>query len=330
LRSGPPDWPKCFGRWIPPFSIDQLPEGIDPSTFNVTLAWIEYFNRLVGVTVGFLIVITAILAIRHYRKVPTVLYPSLASAVLVAFQGWFGSVVVSSELEPFIVTVHMLLALIIVSLLIYATLRSYSADTEAAPPNKFPTKLRSQVGLIWLLTIIQVIIGSQVREALETVAARYPRWTGDQWFGEVGVINDLHFILGIAVAALTVYVGLIVLRIGRPAPSAIKLTVWSLIGLVVLQAGSGIVLQVSSLPPLTDLFHLWMAGLSIGLQLVLYTLMGRSAGESLYWHGSYARVIRNVAVAMILLGVMAYFVIERAEQSRACLPHDSRTARLLA
>ena len=41
---GCPDWPKCFDRWIPPTNIDQLPEHIDPSKFNIVLAWIEYSN----------------------------------------------------------------------------------------------------------------------------------------------------------------------------------------------------------------------------------------------------------------------------------------------
>ena len=43
---GCPDWPKCFGRWIPPTSIDQITSNIDPTAFNIVLAWIEYGNRL--------------------------------------------------------------------------------------------------------------------------------------------------------------------------------------------------------------------------------------------------------------------------------------------
>ena len=38
---GCPDWPKCFGRWIPPTSIEQIPAHIDPTAFNIVLAWIE-------------------------------------------------------------------------------------------------------------------------------------------------------------------------------------------------------------------------------------------------------------------------------------------------
>ena len=65
---GCPDWPKCFGRWIPPLSYNQIPVGFDVSNFNLTLAWIEYINRLAGMITGLLILITALLAIKNFRR----------------------------------------------------------------------------------------------------------------------------------------------------------------------------------------------------------------------------------------------------------------------
>ena len=50
---GCPDWPRCFGSWIPPAAAANLPPEFDPSQFNPTLMWTEYLNRLLGVTVGF-------------------------------------------------------------------------------------------------------------------------------------------------------------------------------------------------------------------------------------------------------------------------------------
>ena len=65
---GCPDWPKCFDRWIPPTNIDQLPEHIDPSKFNIVLAWIEYSNRLFGALVGLTITLTMLLMFKYYSN----------------------------------------------------------------------------------------------------------------------------------------------------------------------------------------------------------------------------------------------------------------------
>src|SRR5580704_1968920 len=64
---GCPDWPRCFGSWIPPTSTAGLPPQFDPALFNPTLMWTEYLNRLFGVTVGFLILATTVSAWRHHR-----------------------------------------------------------------------------------------------------------------------------------------------------------------------------------------------------------------------------------------------------------------------
>ncbi|MEQ8407904.1 MAG: COX15/CtaA family protein, partial [Gammaproteobacteria bacterium] len=60
---GCPDWPTCFGQWIPPTSEAQLPDnyqeiyaelGYGDTRFNVVKTWTEFANRLVGVTIGLL------------------------------------------------------------------------------------------------------------------------------------------------------------------------------------------------------------------------------------------------------------------------------------
>ena len=53
---GCPDWPRCFGLWIPPVNYSQLPPNFDPSQFNLIKTWTEYINRLIGVTIGLLII----------------------------------------------------------------------------------------------------------------------------------------------------------------------------------------------------------------------------------------------------------------------------------
>ena len=61
---GCPDWPTCFGQWIPPTSETQLPSdyqeiyadlGYADTRFNVVKTWTENLNRLIGVIIGLLI-----------------------------------------------------------------------------------------------------------------------------------------------------------------------------------------------------------------------------------------------------------------------------------
>ena len=97
---GCPDWPRCFGSWIPPASAAALPPQFDPAQFNPTLMWTEYMNRLLGVTVGFLILATAISAWRHHRHRPRILWTTIAAFLLVGYEGWLGGRVVAHELAP--------------------------------------------------------------------------------------------------------------------------------------------------------------------------------------------------------------------------------------
>jgi cytochrome c oxidase assembly protein subunit 15 len=122
---GCPDWPRCFGRWIPPTNVDQIPSHIDPTSFNIVLAWIEYGNRSLGVIVGFSIIILNVIAIYYFRKELKLLVSAILSLILVGVNGGLGALVVSSVLDPFLVSLHMILALILVSVLSYACIESY-------------------------------------------------------------------------------------------------------------------------------------------------------------------------------------------------------------
>ena len=61
---GCPDWPKCFGSWVPPTDASQLPSNYQQIfgaklkgevEFNVFKTWTEYLNRLFGAFTGLVI-----------------------------------------------------------------------------------------------------------------------------------------------------------------------------------------------------------------------------------------------------------------------------------
>ena len=130
---GCPDWPRCFGSWIPPASAAELPPQFDRSLFNPTLMWTEYLNRLLGVTVGFLILATVVSGWRHHRREPRIFWTTVVALLLTGFQGWLGGRVVANELAPWIVTIHMIVALVIVQLLLYAVVRAWQRQFPVEP-----------------------------------------------------------------------------------------------------------------------------------------------------------------------------------------------------
>lgn len=276
---GCPDWPKCFGRWIPPVSASQLPAGMDPATFNFTLAWIEYFNRFVGVVIGILILITAIMAIKYYRHVKRILYPSIIAALLVAYQGWQGSQVVSSKLEPLVVSVHTVLALIIVSLLIYVTQQAYYMERrDEGEGAKLPKKVSVEVGILWIVTIIQVLLGTRLRGAVEILQRKYPLSPDSDVIGMIGGENYVHVVLGVVIIGFAFHVAHVVLKYSDKISTLARQSVYGIIILMIAQLILGFLLFVIGMPALIQVFHLWVAALFVGLLLVLYSASKRMTG----------------------------------------------------
>ncbi|MFQ5498913.1 MAG: heme A synthase [Candidatus Zixiibacteriota bacterium] len=274
---GCPDWPRCFGRWIPPTDVSQLPAGMDPSLFNFTLAWIEYSNRLAGMTCGLLIAATAIMAIRRFRKQKQILIPSIAAALLVAFQGWQGSVVVASNLEPIVITVHMLLALIIGCLLIYVVQQTYYLQHETDRKASYPAQLRYWITGLWVAALTQVALGTQIRQSLEVLADQFPLSSGPILLSQVGMFNHLHLTLGIIVAAGTFHLRSTI-RSGHSKHSSLTNNVSTgIAGLVVVQLILGLSFMMIGIPAVAQVFHMWIASLYVGGVWILFSDVRQSS-----------------------------------------------------
>jgi cytochrome c oxidase assembly protein subunit 15 len=293
---GCPDWPKCFGSWIPPASAAELPPRFDPSQFNPMLMWTEYLNRLLGVTVGLLILATVVSAWRHHRRDPRILWSSIAALLLTGFQGWLGGRVVAHELAPWIVTVHLIVALVIVSLLLYATVMAFqdpnSFETDRGRGDKPSAFARSASadrrslgggwsGLsIWatvalmLMTLIQVAVGTQVRGRIDAALdASVPR--GDA-LGTVGLLDGLHRNSALLVFVGALFVGYLVWTRLANRP---WLRFWAAtaVGLAFLQIALGIVMAYVSLAPSAQVSHLTVASLLLGAEMVLWLLLREEA-----------------------------------------------------
>lgn len=269
---GCPDWPRCFGAWIPPASAADLPPQFDVSQFNPALMWTEYLNRVLGVTVGFLILATTISAWRHHRNQPRILWTIVAALLLTGFQGWLGGRVVAHELAAWIVTVHMIVALVIVQMLLYVTVEG-APGAQGARSAQSARGARPALAALIVLTLVQIGFGTQVRGAVDTALdAGVAR---DLALGTVGRVDSLHRDLAFAVLAAASILTIWLLR--RRAPRPILRWSFVVVSLAVLQVVLGAVMAYGSLLPAAQVGHLSTASLLLGAETVLWLLVRRES-----------------------------------------------------
>lgn len=197
---GCPDWPKCFGKWIPPTTISELPldyvdrysnNGHLDVEFNVYKTWTEYINRLLGVFVGFSIFVTFIASLGFWKQNKTIVFYSFLSFIFVGIEGWIGAKVVASNLRPIIVSVHLLMALVIVILLIKAiTSSELVRGIYDVSSKKIIILKRLSITLI-VLVLIQILLGTQVRQFVDSQFLL--------GFSKVEIIGNLNFVFGLHV-----------------------------------------------------------------------------------------------------------------------------------
>lgn len=266
---GCPDWPRCFGGWIPPASAAALPAGFDPAQFNATLMWTEYLNRVLGVAVGVLILATLVSALRHHRHTKRILWPTTAAFLLVGFQGWLGGQVVAHELAAWIVTVHLIVALVIVSLLLYATLYAWHQQKGQNPrPGSGDAPLAWAVAVLMALTLGQVALGAQVRGGVDAALdAGTPR---HEILATIGDVDGWHREMAAVVAGVALVVMWMVWRQPRPRP--LVLAAAAVAGLVAGQIGLGAAMAYLALTPPVQVAHLTASSLLLGAQTVLFLL----------------------------------------------------------
>jgi cytochrome c oxidase assembly protein subunit 15 len=266
---GCPDWPTCFGRWLPPTDVSQLPPDIDPSRFNFTLAWIEYGNRMLGAIVGLLILVTALFSIRAHRDSPAIRWTCIGALILVAYVGWQGGKVVESHLQPTMVSVHMIMGMITASLLVFAASRALLAGFNIT---HVTGELRKQRWWIWLLIILalgQVTLGTQMRELLKAASENFPMTAPSDWFEKVGPLTHSHLGMGLVILVGTIQVIMRVMKKAGPNAKLVSTAGGTAIVLLITQVMIGLGFLFSGLPPVVQVFHMWVASLFVGSLTVL-------------------------------------------------------------
>lgn len=298
---GCPDWPKCFGRWIPPTDESQLPanyrqiyhpvhatpnmrDNMSYLKFNVYKTWTEYINRLIGAVIGLLILLTFIFSFKFIKIDNTITVLCGFTFILVVFQAWIGSVVVSTNLAPWIITIHMGIALVITALLIYIVTRSQKNLFSARHLTRIPY-LKLLLFIALMLTFIQILLGTQVRQDVDTVAASFDYANRHLWIDNLGRWFYIHRSFSIAVFLFNVLL-IYVLKKNVKAESTLnesyptgKFLIWSsgylLLGFF-LQIITGIVMAYFNIPLYLQPVHLLLGVLIFGIQFFMLLMLNYS------------------------------------------------------
>ena len=277
---GCPDWPKCFGRWIPPTEAAQLPPNYQAIyraklkgevVFNATKTWIEYVNRLLGVLSGFLVFATLLASLPHLKKDKAIFWGSVAAFVLIGLNGWLGSRVVATELAPYLITLHLLLAVLVVFALLFVLIRSNAARLPVNPVSHNRVWLSRLLLLTMVLSLGQVLLGTQVRDALDEVAKRLGYDQRANWIGNLDWRFYVHRSFSLVLLAFHV---LIIYRLRKTDTTSLiaQLTV-VLIALVAAEILTGTIMGYFGVPAVAQPVHLLLAVLIMGLQFTVWLML---------------------------------------------------------
>lgn len=310
---GCPDWPKCFDQYIPPTSVSQLPLDYKekfvatrlkknnrfadyletlgkhrladsirkdqtirtPEVFNPAKTWTEYVNRLLGAFTGLLLLIIAIASFTYVKRAPRIVVLSILNLFLVAYQGWLGSIVVSTNLAQWIVTLHMFLAVVIIAILVYVYHYAKYIDKE---PSVIMAKLPWLKGFLFLtlvVTVVQIMLGTEVREQIDVVATALSYANRQSWVMKAGEVFLQHRDLAALVLVTNIVVYKMVIDRFNGKAEPLILAKW-MIGALILQIATGVTLAYISLPPAAQSLHILVAVLLFCIQYYLYLLVYRT------------------------------------------------------
>lgn len=311
---GCPDWPKCFDRFIPPTDVSQLPadyrekylagrlkknekfakylESIGktkladqirhdksitvPEEFNPTKTWVEYINRLIGVLAGIFLLLTAIFSFTYRKTAKRIVVLSVLNILVVAYQAWLGSIVVSTNLAQWVVTVHMLLALVLLAISIYTY--NYAKQLHQTP-SVIMYRIAWLKGFLFftlILSVAQIVLGTEVREAVDVIAKDLLYGSKELWIGKIGSIFSYHRDVAILVLIANgiVYKMVIDRFSGKAAP---MVTAKLILITLFIQFLTGLALAHFAFPPAAQALHILFATLLFSLQFYLYLLVYKTS-----------------------------------------------------
>jgi len=297
---GCPDWPKCFGYYIPPTEVSELEfqanreyekgqviivdETLkvaasdftskevyteknwetytkhDYAIFNPVHTWVEYINRLAGALAGIAVLIMAIFSFKKWRERKRITLLSWLSVFLMGFQAWLGATVVYSVLSPIRITIHMVMALVIVAVLLYLLFISEEKKRSQKPNRIF----KNLMVLALALTLVQVVLGTQVRQIVDEQVKIFGYGAKEMWLAN----PDLTFYIHRSFSILVLLVNIALWWKNRKLQLNFGKIDWVL-WFIFLEVLTGIAMYNFDFPFTSQSLHLVIASVLFGFQFYL-------------------------------------------------------------
>jgi len=194
--------------------------------------------------------------------------------LLVCFQGWLGASVVASNLKPIMITAHMLLALIIVALLIYTIARSQRDFLRQLNTRLLPNKFKAILIVAMIMTLLQIAMGTQVREAVDFIAREHIE--RQYWRDDFPIIFYIHRSFSSIILFTNAWLSWKIYK-SVDKKSLLRYTGLALITLIITAILAGVSLDRLDVPAIVQPIHLLIASLIFGVQFFLYSCLNYSA-----------------------------------------------------
>ena len=277
-----PDWPKCYGGWFPPLSIEDIPEKYisDKDTIldlqkKVYCSLIEYFNRFLGMIVGLSMTFAFYKSFYVFKYDKIIFYGSLSSLLLIIIAGWFGGQIAQSidgtnVMHQHSVSIHLYIAILTIISLVYTTNRGFlllypNSEKDANYSNESFYIFM----FILILNLLLVFSGSFIRTFIDNDLIKEWEYFKrmDYYVRETGFIKFIHPILGFSMLGLLGILWNHIMNISNSS-NILKMLVKVLLVLVGLQVIIGEGLRFNFIHESFRLYHLWISTVILGIIIV--------------------------------------------------------------
>jgi heme a synthase len=283
---GCPDWPKCFGVWVPPLEESELPPDYKEkytvhgyeTEFNAVKTWIEYINRLLGALIGVFILTAFVLSFRY--KSDKVVMPLCGLALLlVILEGIVGKYVVSTNLKPLLISFHLWGSILVILLLIYVMSRVRRSELKVEYIADWG-KMKIMNVLLIGFTVLQMVIGTQVRQQIDVLSSVLGFDRRSEWIAGLNYILELHRYYSIFLFFFTLY---FVYRLYQSGDSTLlKRIAIGIFSLVVIEIIGGVIMGNFNIPAYIQPIHMLVATVLLGVQFFSLVVVEFNKKESLH------------------------------------------------